>query len=355
MSKNTVLYVILTLFCCCFDVVCRLTEEERKIFTDALDESAKKVAKETKETASTIMAEIKKEYAGQDALTNLQEIKILDSQLDAWKKKVEEDITKEFKDPFEGVREKARFTELFQKYRSAILDSKDQDPREINLQLTTIVPWNKKIIWSHDRTRLLVTSWMPTWAADKYFKPKVGKEMQSPARQNDKEPVYFWVVPVPQVKDFAKEYLKSNKPESLTDRMRQYLGLPPAIDKRAFVEMWVKPEDLFRPCADDEILDSQCVLDLPKKLTPPEYHDIFNFVSTSPEHKKFYTTKKFETYTTVPFPWTRLGYTYDWGDDNKNHVGASEFAVKPAKTVKIRAIFDTDEYPKTPTILSGSE
>ena len=30
-----------------------------------------------------------------------------------------------------------------------------------------------------------------------------------------------------------------------------------------------------------------------------------------------------------PYPWTRLGYTYDWG--SRNHVGLSEFVVHGRK------------------------
>ena len=47
------------------------------------------------------------------------------------------------------------------------------------------------------------------------------------------------------------------------------------------------------------------------------------------------------------YPYTRLGYTYDWGvAANVPHYGASEFLVMPNSTATARAIIDTDAYCK---------
>lgn len=49
-----------------------------------------------------------------------------------------------------------------------------------------------------------------------------------------------------------------------------------------------------------------------------------------------------------PYPWTRLGYTYDWGSGN--HVGLSEFVVRGARAdgttiaVGIRSVRKTADY-----------
>lgn len=50
-------------------------------------------------------------------------------------------------------------------------------------------------------------------------------------------------------------------------RLKQLLGLPPQTQKSQFVEFWVSPHDLFRPCHDPEISDSVCELDFPPDVS----------------------------------------------------------------------------------------
>ena len=44
-----------------------------------------------------------------------------------------------------------------------------------------------------------------------------------------------------------------------------------------------------------------------------------------------------------PYPWTRLGYTYDWGPA-KSPVGLSEFVVFKGSTVGVRKVYTNEEY-----------
>ena len=60
------------------------------------------------------------------------------------------------------------------------------------------------------------------------------------------------------------QYAKTNKNGfNSTDRTEQFLGLLPSKppystnQNKLFVEMWVKPEDIDRPCLDGEILGSE--------------------------------------------------------------------------------------------------
>lgn len=36
------------------------------------------------------------------------------------------------------------------------------------------------------------------------------------------------------------------------------------------------------------------------------------------------------------YPWTRLGYTYDWGSRSSNKYGLSEFVIMPGSKVEVR-------------------
>jgi hypothetical protein len=43
------------------------------------------------------------------------------------------------------------------------------------------------------------------------------------------------------------------------------------------------------------------------------------------------------------YPWTRLGYTYDWGNP-ESEVGLSEFVVAAGSMVGIEAVSDNETY-----------
>jgi hypothetical protein len=94
----------------------------------------------------------------------------------------------------------------------------------------------------------------------------------------------------------------------------------------AFVEFWALPSQLFRPAADNEITDTTAGLAMPA-TTEPWYRAWFNqlraqqyFQSTDPAHDAY--------------PWTQLGYTYDWG--SANHQGQSEFVIRQQSPVIVK-------------------
>jgi hypothetical protein len=146
---------------------------------------------------------------------------------------------------------------------------------------------------------------------------------------------------VPQVKEFCQQYqgVDGNIPDNieLSLRIQQYLGLilNKYSTKTHFVELWVKAEDLTRPCIDSEIEDSSCNL-LPVPV--PDSSPVVKSIYTSS-----YTNAKKEYY-----PWTGLGYTYDWGNSQKPHKGASEFIINPIAgspvEVEVASVTPTDIY-----------
>ena len=54
-------------------------------------------------------------------------------------------------------------------------------------------------------------------------------------------------------------------------RLEKLLGLPPNSGKTKFVEIWVRPQDLFRPSPDPEITDCVAELDClkPEQIALP--------------------------------------------------------------------------------------
>jgi len=98
-----------------------------------------------------------------------------------------------------------------------------------------------------------------------------------------------------------------------------------------FVEIWANPDDILRPSPDPEITDYEAELDFPKWVDT-QYRDWFNEL-------------KSESYGENGYPWTRLGYTCDWGNP-KSEIGLSEFIIMPGSTVKIQSVTGTLDYSR---------
>ncbi len=138
----------------------------------------------------------------------------------------------------------------------------------------------------------------------------------------------------PQVQQFCRR-LKNNEQLDVSFRLKQYLGLNPDHRYERFVELWVRSEDLFRPCADPDVADRFCNLEASKKR-PPKVKNIDDYGA-------FLRLLKQQSYQPDGRPWTRLGYTYDWAYGQRG-VGASEYMLVPGAQFQLAGNYSTDEY-----------
>jgi len=144
----------------------------------------------------------------------------------------------------------------------------------------------------------------------------------------------IWVTAAPQL----QQCMKKEKYDDAYLRLKQLIGLPPDSSNKYtdFVEFWVKPADLFRPCPDNEITDTKCDVCFPK-----DADSTFKVWIDSMRISRYYPCGLLNKY-----PWTSLGYTFDWDPKNKSHVGLSEFVIRNNVKVKIAGIIPTDDYLK---------
>lgn len=146
-----------------------------------------------------------------------------------------------------------------------------------------------------------------------------------------------WVTVFPHLKSFCQEYVKSHSADSkqLSLRLEQRLGLPPGSNYDTFVEFTVDPKDVsnfFRPCSATSPATNDCQpasalkpVELQADLRDPkkkqEMESRYWFLNTY--YHSFSSTKQ--------FPWTSLGYTFDWAPseagDQLVRFGESEFVV----------------------------
>jgi hypothetical protein len=112
-------------------------------------------------------------------------------------------------------------------------------------------------------------------------------------------------------------------------RLEQLIGLPPGKGNTHFTLMWVSPDDLFRPCYDNEISDTTAGLAFAG--------------DADGEYIAWFNNNIISSYFPAAYPWTRLGYTYDWAE-NGHEYGLSEFIVKSGSTVIVENTLTNEEF-----------
>ncbi len=211
-------------------------------------------------------------------------------------------------------------------YQRAVEDAFLAEPDEIVVSLIPIVEYNTDLIWEGDpgASRVLMVSWVD----GDYYDNSVGQDYTLP------DWLQLWVTAVPEIQDFF-----SSRPAYsetvLKRRVEQLLGMPPDTANIKFVEVWVDPDDMVRPCPDPEITDTVCELDFP----PPRFQKV------SSEYRQWFETNRASSYgESNPYPWTRLGYTCDWHRGQGCDIGLSEFVIWPGSTVGVRSVRTTMDY-----------
>ncbi|MBK8453520.1 MAG: hypothetical protein WAQ53_14795 [Thiofilum sp.] len=206
-------------------------------------------------------------------------------------------------------------------YLKAVKDAARSDPARISSNLIAITPYNSAITWkkaAKTPDKVLMVTWTNYDGYDK----DIGKTI--PITRE------VWVTAVPELQNFCKGIANVDL------RLKQALGLPPDGNKTKFVEFWVNPVDLFRPAPDPEITDTVAELE----FRPPNRN-----YTLSPAYIKWFNSLKDSSYGDKGYPWTRLGYTYDWGKPN-NPIGFSEFVINKGAKVEVKSVKTTADYCK---------
>jgi hypothetical protein len=207
-----------------------------------------------------------------------------------------------------------------QAYEKAIKDAATAESNEISKNLVAIVPSNKNLLWKgEDKDRSVL---MLTWTSWDGYDQSIGRSVTI-----ERE---VWVTAVPELKVFCQKLENKTK---LVVRLEQLLGLPVGSGKTKFVEFWVKPSDLFRPSADPEISDHEAEINFP----------VSRYFIIDDAYQSWFTDLKSQSYGKDGYPWTRLGYTYDWGS-SVSEVGLSEFVIAKGATIEVHAISSTMDY-----------
>lgn len=229
-------------------------------------------------------------------------------------------------------------------YNAAVKDAMTMTAAKISRDLTAITPDNPNLQWENGApgTRLLVATYIDSQTAcEAYNDPaaagcKAGQECTNYWYNS-------WVSVAPELKT-----LLGTAPSLL--RVAQALGLPPpsagkTLDNTCVLELYVSPANLFRPSPDPEVTDREAEVTFPADgfrkydATALVYSempcDAARCASCTQSgkcgmtsYRNWFDNRRAYVYTLpTPYPWTGLGYTYDWGNPDGLHFGVSEFVI----------------------------
>ncbi len=247
--------------------------------------------------------------------------------------------------------------DIYASYAAAVDDAAVAEQNEVSKDLVAIVPHNENLDLRWDgepgKSRVLVVTWMTQKTFDDYYRDDYEHRINEDYRLF--EGTQVWVTAVPEMNRFLRKagYHPATIPPL---RIEQLLGMPPKSvegEKRVFVEFWVWPKDLFRPSPDPEITDHEATVDFPtavsRYLTYNPEALIMTWVDSADGYMNLTYVEWFENLKSIsytgptPYPWTRLGYTYDWGRRD-SHVGLSEFVLEGGADIRFNLAAPTTDY-----------
>lgn len=209
----------------------------------------------------------------------------------------------------------ARKTYLFhtpeELYHNAVVDAAFADEDEI-LPLVSLVESDPMTTWKDGKVLLL------TWHSHPDSYPK-GENVT--IRWG-----VVWTFTDKEIATHSEELRRAKNPKA---RLKQLVAIPPDSKYSAVTGFWVDPKNVKRPAYQ----------------TNPSIGYMTNAFGESVDEafKKWFDHNILQSYYYGKWPWTRLGYTYDWAD-NGTEYGLTEFIVEDGAEVEVEFTETTDEF-----------
>lgn len=204
-------------------------------------------------------------------------------------------------------------------YQAAVKDAMIADKDEIH-PLVTITRNSDRVTWNKTGDKVLMLSWH-----------------KDPERYPEGEDVVLDDEPVWTFTDREIVSRYQERKGYYTDwnmRLRQLTGSKPDADQSHVTAFWVSTKDLIRPAYETDIT-KQMKLGFSGEDKAGELYTSW--------YKKWFDQNIIASYFDDFHPWTRLGYTYDWADNDKEY-GLSEFLIMQGSSVQIEFTKTTDEF-----------
>ncbi len=139
----------------------------------------------------------------------------------------------------------------------------------------------------------------------------------------------IWVTVVPEVQTICRQFTGD-----VAMQLRELLGLPPDADVPRFLILQAKAADIFRPSPYPDPMTKYPCPEPPDATCGNAFP---SYADKMPAHVLWIATASFNLHA-IPYgyPWTHLGYTYNWAP-GKDRYGASEYVIRAGATATIVA------------------
>lgn len=198
-------------------------------------------------------------------------------------------------------------------YSMATMDAVIAEPDEI-FPLVCLTPEDKQTRWQDGKVLLATINKKPQLYIE-------GERLSLPGE--------VWTVSAVEMED----WVDSNK-EGITDwqlRLQQLVGVPLTSGYTHITAMWVYPEDVIRPAYSTDFTSDAMTTTLQENVQE--------------DYRNWFEENVMWSYFDSQYPWTRLGYTYDWAE-NSGEYGLTEFLVREGAKVTIAYTDSISDYIK---------
>lgn len=140
-----------------------------------------------------------------------------------------------------------------------------------------------------------------------------------------------------------KEFLKwfqenKDKVTNWNLRLRQLMGKAPDYSATHFTVFWADVKDVFRPAFVPDPTSGMMNVAFSGAFEEDDSENAMWFKNWFDENKRKAYARE------GGYPWTRLGYTYDWGRTDGSKYGLSEFIVKDGAKLEVKFTRGTKAY-----------
>lgn len=198
-------------------------------------------------------------------------------------------------------------------WEAAMKDAVFSEDEEV-LELVTLTSEDPAVIWDESGERVLLLTWH-----DHSEECVPGLPMSS--RDGD-----IWATSLGEMTAWYKEHHNGVTDWNL--RFAQLLGVHADGGYTHFTGFWVAPENVIRPAYLTDVT--------------AQMENGYANLEEGP-YKNWFDQNILWSYFESSYPWTRLGYTYDWSGGDSEY-GLTEFLISDSSRTEIAFTYTTDEF-----------
>lgn len=200
-------------------------------------------------------------------------------------------------------------------YTAAVEDARQADENEI-FPLVALTPDSDMVTWNADGTKVLLLSWHEY--PDRYI---AGESFI--CTYGD-----IWTFTDKEILSWYDENCEGADDWEL--RLKQLIGLPTSTKYTHISAFWADIDEIIRPAYQ---------LDVTKQMSA----ELLDGSGLGAYKPWFDDNADYSYSEETPYPWTRLGYTYDWAQDSDEY-GLSEFLILADSVIEVEWTKTTDEF-----------